>query len=42
MSRHTLSSAYSMKHVSFEENRTFNKTKIEKFIKFHSKQLNKS
>jgi len=28
--------------VSFEENKTFNKAKIEKFIKFHSKQLNKS
>ena len=42
MSRRTSSSAYSMKQVSFEENKTFNKIKIEKFIKFHSKQLNKS
>jgi argininosuccinate synthase len=42
MSRITSSSAYSMKQVSFEENKTFNKIKIEKFIKFHSKQLNKS
>jgi argininosuccinate synthase len=42
MSRRTSSNAYSMKQVSFEENKTFNKTKIEKFIKFHSKQLNKS
>ena len=42
MSRLTSSKAYSMKKVSFEENKTFNKTKIEKFIKYHSKQLNKS
>jgi len=42
MSRRTSSNAYSMKQVSFEENKTFNKTKIENFIKFHSKQLNKS
>ena len=42
MSRRTSSKAYSMKQVSFEENKTFNKTKIEKFIKYHSKQLNKS
>jgi argininosuccinate synthase len=42
MSRRTSSNAYSMKQVSFEENKTFNKIKIEKFIKFHSKQLNKS
>ena len=41
MSRQTSSNAYSMKQVSFEENKTFNKTKIENFIKFHSKQLNK-
>ena len=26
----------------FEENKTFNKKKVEKFIKFHSKQLNKA
>ena len=42
MSRITSSKAYSMKQVSFEENKTFNKAKIEKFIKFHSKQLNKT
>jgi argininosuccinate synthase len=42
MSRITLSKAYSLEQVSFEENKTFNKAKIEKFIKFHSKQLNKS
>ena len=42
MSRNTHSKAYSMKKVSFEENKTFNKAKVEKFIKFHSKQLNKS
>ena len=41
-SRITNSKAYSMKKVSFEENKTFNKSKIEKFIKHHSKQLNKS
>ena len=42
ISRQTKSNAYSMKKVSFEENKTFNKSKIEKFIKFHSKQLSKS
>ena len=41
LSRKTKNRAYSMKKVSFEENKTFNKSKIEKFIKFHSKQLNK-
>jgi argininosuccinate synthase len=41
LSRKTKNKAYSMKKVSFEENKTFNKTKIEKFIKHHSKQLNK-
>ena len=41
MSRKTSSNAYSMKKVSFEENKTFNKKKVEKFIKYHSKQLNK-
>jgi len=41
-SRITKSSAYSMKKVSFEENKTFNKKKVENFIKFHSKQLNKA
>ncbi len=42
LSRRTKNRAYSMKKVSFEENRTFNKSKIEKFIKYHSKQLNKT
>ncbi|OUX53146.1 MAG: argininosuccinate synthase [Pelagibacteraceae bacterium TMED287] len=42
LSRKTKNKAYSMKKVSFEENKTFNKTKVEKFIKFHSKQLNKA
>ena len=41
LSRRTKNKAYSLKKVSFEENKTFNKTKIEKFIKHHSKQLNK-
>ena len=41
LSRRTKNKAYSMKKVSFEENKTFNKSKIEKFIKYHSKQLNK-
>ncbi len=41
ISRRTKNKAYSMKKVSFEENKTFNKRKIENFIKFHSKQLNK-
>ena len=42
LSRRTKNKAYSMKKVSFEENKSFNKTKVEKFIKFHSKQLYKS
>ena len=29
------------KKVSFEENKTFRKSVIEKFAKFHSKQLHK-
>jgi argininosuccinate synthase len=41
LSRRTKNKAYSMKKVSFEENKTFNKSKIEKFIKHHSKQLKK-
>jgi argininosuccinate synthase len=41
-SRRTRNKAYSLKKVSFEENKTFNKSKIENFIKHHSKQLNKS
>ena len=39
VSRQTKSSAYSMKKVSFEENKTFNKSNIEKFINFHKKIL---
>jgi argininosuccinate synthase len=42
LSRRTKNKAYSLKKVSFEENKTFNKSKIENFIKHHSKQLNKS
>jgi argininosuccinate synthase len=42
LSRRTKNKAYSLKKVSFEENKTFNKLKIENFIKHHSKQLNKS
>ena len=39
VSRQTKSSAYSLKKVSFEENKTFNKSNVEKFIKFHKKKL---
>ncbi|MDC0477078.1 argininosuccinate synthase [Pelagibacteraceae bacterium] len=42
LSRRTKNKAYSLKKVSFEENKTFNKSKIENFIKHHSKQLNKA
>jgi len=42
VSRRTKNKAYSMKKVSFEENKTFNKSKVENFIKFHSNQLNKA
>ncbi len=42
LSRRTKNKAYSMKKVSFEENKTFNKKKVENFIRFHSKQLNKA
>ena len=41
VSRQTKSSAYSMKKVSFEENKTFNKSNVERFINFHKKMLNK-
>jgi argininosuccinate synthase len=37
--RLTKSKAYSMKKVSFEENKTFNKSNIEKFINHHKKKL---
>ena len=40
-SRVTNSKAYSMKKVSFEENKTFNKSNVEKFINFHKKKLRK-
>ena len=39
ISRKTKSSAYSMKKVSFEENKTFNKSNVERFINFHKKKL---
>ena len=39
VSRQTRSNAYSMKKVSFEENKTFNKSNVEKFINFHKKKL---
>ena len=39
VSRQTKSSAYSMKKVSFEENKTFNKSNVERFINFHKKKL---
>ena len=37
--RNTNSSAYSLKKVSFEENKTFNKSNIERFINYHKKKL---
>jgi len=39
ISRETNSSAYSLKKVSFEENKTFNKSNVEKFINLHKKKL---
>ena len=39
VSRQTKSDAYSMKKVSFEENETFNKSNVERFINFHKKKL---
>jgi len=39
LSRQTKSNAYSLKKVSFEENKTFNKSNVEKFINFHKKKL---
>ena len=41
LSRQTKSKAYSTKKVSFEENKTFNKSNVERFINFHKKKLNK-
>ncbi|MDC6465467.1 argininosuccinate synthase [Pelagibacteraceae bacterium] len=39
VSRQTKSSAYSIKKVSFEENKTFSRSNVEKFINFHKKLL---
>ena len=38
-SRITKSNAYSMKKVSFEENKSFIKSNVEKFINYHKKKL---
>ena len=38
-SRITNSNAYSMEKVSFEENKSFNKSNVERFINFHKKKL---
>ena len=38
-SRITKSNAYSIKKVSFEENKTFNKSNVERFINYHKKKL---
>ena len=39
VSRNTNSKAYSQKNVSFEENKSFNKENVERFINFHKKKL---
>ena len=39
ISRKTNSKAYSIKKVSFEENKTFKKSSIERFINYHKKKL---
>ena len=41
LSRKTKNKAYSMKKVSFEENKTFNKSNVERFINFHKKKFEK-
>ena len=41
LSRRTKNKAYSLKKVSFEENKTFNKKNVESFINHHKKQLRK-
>ena len=41
VSRQSKSTAYSMKKVSFEENKTFNKKNVERFIQKHCKLLRK-
>jgi len=38
-SRVTNSNSYSIKKVSFEENKSFNKSNVERFINFHKKKL---
>ncbi len=38
LSRKTKSNEYSIKKVSFEENKTFNKSNVERFIKFHKEK----
>ena len=38
-SRVTKSNAYSMKKVSFEENKSYNKSNVERFINYHKKKL---
>ena len=40
-SRKTKSNAYSMKKVSFEENKSFDKSNVERFINYHKKMLKK-
>ena len=39
ISRITSAKAYSVKKVSFEENKSFDKKNVEKFINFHKKKL---
>ena len=39
LSRRTKNKAYSLKKVSFEENKTFNKSNVERFINSHKKKL---
>ena len=39
ISRQTKSSAYSIKKVSFDENKSFNKSYVERFINYHKKKL---
>ena len=39
ISRNTNSKAYSLKNVSFEDNKSFNKKNVERFINFHKKKL---
>ena len=39
VSRQTKSGAYSIKKVSFEENKTFNKSNVERFINLHKRKL---